>query len=327
MNSNYKKETRQLILLGFFLAVAPLVLFPKNFGIRLNVNPFFFFLLEFIWYLFSLFFLLPSLATSTFILYAFATLLFRLFLGTLFGFLLMVMFPIAFLPALKSGWVSYLPAILFQAFLLPFMIKQSLGNVIKRSLREKRFQRLALQPFPETKKETPYVVEERGEKKELVLEVSLEETLGFLKEYPGVEGALLIDSEGLIIAQEVDPAVDEEKIAPLALSFAQTNGSLLGKIGEKHLERLQIFSENVWLNINHVGDFILITLASRSADELLNIRILKAQEAIKKYLENKYPQSVLSKDEITIPPPADNLEVSRQKAGQEEKYVPDLRGT
>ena len=321
MSSNYKKETRQLILLGFFLAVAPLVLFPKNFGIRLDLNPFFFFLLEFIWYLFALFFLLPPLATSTFVLYAFSTLLFRLFLGTLFGFLLMVMFPIAFLPALESGWVSYLPAILFQAFLLPFMIKQSLGNVIRRSLREKRFQKVAIQSLPETKKETPYVVEERGEKKELVLEVSLEDTLGFLKEYPGVEGALLIDSEGLIIAQKVDPAVDEEKIAPLALSFTQTNGSLLGKIGEKHLERLQIFSENHWLNINQVYDFILITLASRSTDELLNIRILKAQEAIKRYLENRYPRNLFLKEKVT-----NNLEGSCQEAGQEEKYVPDIRG-
>lgn len=321
MNSNYKKEIRQLILLGFFLAIAPLVLYPREFGIRLDLNPFFFFLLEFIWYLFALFFLLPPLATSTFVLYAFSTLLFRLFLGTLFGFLLMVMFPIAFLPALKSGWVSYLPAILFQAFLLPFMIKQSLGNAIRRSLREKRFQKATVQPVAEPRKETPYVVEERGEKKEVVLEVSWEDTLGFLKEYPGVEGALLIDSEGLIIAQKADRDVDEEKIAPLALSLTQTNSLFMQKIGEKHIDRLQIFSDNHWLNINQVYDFILITLASRSTDELLNIRILKAQEAIKRYLENRYPRNLFLKEKVT-----NNLEGSCQEAGQEEKYVPDLRG-
>lgn len=312
MNSNYKKEIRQLVLLGFFLAIAPLVLYPREFGMRLDLNPFFFFFLEFIWYLFALFFLLPPLATSTFVLYAFSTLLFRLFLGTLFGFLLMVMFPIAFLPALKSGWVSYLPAILFQAFLLPFMIKQSLGNAIRKSLREKRFQKATVQPVAEPRKETPYVVEERGEKNKIVLEVSLEETLGFLKEYPGVKGALLVDSEGLIIAKKVDPDVDEEKIAPLALSLTQANSSFLEKIGEKQIDRLQIFSDNLWLNLNQVYDFTLITLASRFTDELLNIRFLKAQEAIRKYLENKYPQNLFSKEEVLI--------------NQEEKHVPDLRG-
>jgi len=103
-----------------------------------------------------------------------------------------------------------------------------------------------------------------------------------------VEGAFLVDSEGLIIGQACEEDLDGEKVAPLALSLEDINSNLLKKLGESKIERIQLFTPKRWINLNRVLDFTLVTIASRNTDELLNIRIIKSAEMLKKFLKERY---------------------------------------
>ena len=320
MIPSHTKEVRQLILLGFFLAIVPLVFFPKNFGVRVEFNPFFIFLFELVWYFLALSFLFPSLPSALLVLYSFSTFLFRLTLGLVFGFFLFVMFPIEIGKAFSLGVLNYFPAFIFQVFLLPFIVRHSLGDTLKSFRREKRQKpsfvgQIGEVSYKESKKtlaekvgkEKPIrSLDAYAKGKEISLEVSIEDAIHYLKEYPGVFGVILVDSDGLVVAKSLSQSLDEDELAPFGVTFREVNTQLLKRLNEEKIERIQILSDKLWINLTSIGKFCLLTLADRHTDELLNIRISKAQENIKKYLEQRYGQKIL------LP--------------EEEKYVSNLRG-
>lgn len=277
-NNNFK-EFRQLFILSAFLAVFPLIFFPK--GLGLEINTLILFPGEFIWYVLIYFLLFPFLSSSLILLYSFSTLLLRILIGLVFGVLISFMFSYNFLLSLKLGLMAYLPSILFQIAILPFVFKFSLGERIYRMDRRKKVEES--KPLPEVKEEL-IPLHPKAEAQES----NLENALSYLKEYSGVEGAFLVDPEGLIVGEESFEGLDGEKIAPLALSLQELNSDLLKKLGETKADRIQLFTPQRWINLNQVLDFTLVTIASRNTDELLNIRIIKSTEMIKKFLKERY---------------------------------------
>ena len=273
------KEYRQMFILSAFLSVFPLLFFPKY--LETEINPFFLFPFEFIWYILVYFFLFPLLSFSLILVYSFFSLLLRITIGFVFGVLISFMFSYNLLLSLKLGMLAYLPSILFQIVLLPFIFKYSFGDKIFKLEREKRLERS--RPLPEVKEEV-IPLHPKAE----VKESALENALSYLKDYSGVEGAFLVDSEGLIVGQDCEEGLDGEKIAPLALSLEEINSDILKKIGESRVDRIQLFTSGRWINLNRVLDFTLVTIASRNTDELLNIRIIRAAEMLKKFIKKRY---------------------------------------
>ncbi len=301
MKKENRREQRLLILLGFFLAVVPLAFFPNDLGVKIDTTPFLVFPFEMLWYFVVYLLLFSELPLSVPFLYALITLGLRLIIGAVFGMLLYIMFPLETISLMKVNIFTYFPALLIQATLLPFVVKISLGNTIEASWKErKRPHKVFLSSFQpsEEKKET---VAEKPEK----IQVDLEAALDYVKEYSGVEGVILLDQEGLVVANRVNSGWDDEKIAPLALLLRKINSQELGKIDTSPIERMELLSQKLWISLNNIGDFTLVCLAHRSTDELLNIRILKAVEMIRKYLDEKYA-GIFSKN-------------------QEVENVPDLR--
>jgi len=224
------------------------------------------------------------------------------------------MFPLGLGKALSFGVLNYFPAHLFQAFLLPFIVKHSLGDGLKNLWRVKR-PKLSFteqtdaegdQPMKKTLIEKDIKDKSIQKSKEVSLEVSLEDAINYLKEYPGVEGVLLVDSDGLVVAKKLLSGLDEEKLAPFGVTFREVNTQLLKRLDEDKIDKIQILSDKLWICLTSIGDFCLLTFADRHTDELLNIRISKTKESIKKYLEQRYEQMILS--------------------SEEEEYVSDLRG-
>jgi predicted regulator of Ras-like GTPase activity (Roadblock/LC7/MglB family) len=291
------KEYRQMFILSAFLAVFPLLFFPSY--LKAELHPLLLFPFEFIWYILVYFFLFPFLSFSLILLYSFFSLLLRITISFVFGGLIFFMFSYNLLLSLKLGMLAYLPSILFQIVLLPFIFKFSFGDKIFKLEREKRLERS--RPLPEVKEEAVPL-----HPKAEVSEGTLENALSYLKEYSGVEGAFLVDSEGLIVGQECEEGLEGEKIAPLALSLEEANFCFLKKIGEPRADRIQLFTSTRWINLNRVLDFTLVTIASRNTDELLNIRIIRAAEMLKKFIKEKYGKLLGS---------------------EEGKNVSDLRGT
>ena len=301
MKKENRKEQRLLILLGFFLAVVPLAFFPNDFGVKITSTPFLVFSIEMLWYFVAYLLLFSGLPLFVPIVYGLITLGLRFLIGAVFGMLLYIMFPLETISMMKVSIFTYFPALLIQASLLPFVVKISLGNKMEADLKERRRPKKVFLSSFQSSEEEKVSVTEKPEK----VQVDLKAALDYVKEYSGVEGVILLDNEGLVISKRINAGWDDEKIAPLALLLREINSQQLSKIDSSPIERMELLSQKLWISLNNIDDFTLVCVAHRSTDELLNIRILKAVEMIKKYLGEKYA-GIFSKN-------------------QEVENVPDLR--
>ncbi len=296
---NKVRETRTTILWGLFLVLVPLFFYPYIQKYQLPASWITVLIFEVLFYFVIWFFPNPtnwgrSLAIT------FWCLLFRWAEACLFGILLWVMFSLNLGVSFQQGLVFFLPAVVLHILTTPFLLKSLLkpARVIHRPPAE--FTKDRLIEVDKIVAEKPDVVfhKEKG------LEISesyLEETLGSLSNYPGVDASLLVDQEGLVIAKNCKNNFDWESWAPLPLIFELYTAQVLSRIREKNLMRMDIFSNSFWISIHKVYSFSLITVSDKSTDEILNVRIEKVCERIKKHLNDRYH--------------LENLKV------QEEKYV------
>lgn len=294
MRKENRREQRLLILLGFFLAVAPLAFFPNDLGIKIGSIPFLLFPFEVLWYFGIYLFLFSALPLTISLYYGFLTLGLRLVISAVFGILLYLMFPLESVSPVRAGVFTYFPALLMQVTLLPFVVKISLGRAIELHWREKRRPRKIFLSSLEPAEEKEDLPNEKTEE----VQPGFEEALDYVMEYSGVEGVILVDGEGLVLSKRLNAGWDEEEIAPLASLLRKTSSDQLAKIDESPIERIEFISGALWIRLNSIGDFTLMSLAHRSTDELLNIRILKAVEMIEKYLKKKYGGIFLKNQEV-----------------------------
>jgi len=231
------------------------------------------------------------------------TLLYRLSVGIGSGLFLVAMFSLDLSFSLKSGIHQYLPAFLLQALMSPFVLKSSFEILMKKPDRRKKesggLEKITPErpsPFFETQisksrwdqaKVTSLTQEERTKRAEL------ESALHYLREYSGVQGAILVDNEGLVVACDWLSDLDPEIFAPLTICLKEVNNSFLEKIKQSKLERIGIHTPNLWINLNQISSFTLVTVADGHTDELLSVRISQVTGMIKKYLEQRYNQKIL----------------------------------
>ena len=297
---NKARESRSVILWGLFLVLVPLFFYPYSQKWQLPISWVTVLIFEVVFYFVVWFFSHPgnwgrSLANT------FMSLMFRFSEAILFGLLLWVMFSLKPGFSLKQGFAYFLPAVVLHVLTTPFLLKSVLrpARVIHRP-----------QPAEFTKDRLIEVDKIVAEKSDVVLhkekgsdisESHLEEVLGSLTNYPGVDASLLVDQEGLVIAKNCKNNFDWESWAPLPLIFEESIGQVLNRIREKNMERMDLFSNSYWISIHKIYSFSVITISDKGTDEILNVRIQKVCEKMKKYLNEKYH--------------LENLKV------QEEKYV------
>jgi len=300
---NKAREAKTVILWGLFLVLVPLFFYPYIQPYlqkwQLPVSWVTVLIFEGVFYFVVWFFTNPanwgrSLANT------FLSLMFRFSEAILFGLLLWVMFEFKLGWSLKQGLAYFLPAVVLHVLTTPFLLKSVLKSVrvIHRAQPEFTKDRLIEVDKIVAEKSDAVFHKEKGSD---ISESYLEEILGSLTNYPGVDASLLVDQEGLVIAKNCKNNFDWESWAPLPLIFELSTGQVLNRIREKNIERMDIFSDSYWISIHTIYSFSLMTVSDRSTDEILNVRIQKVCEKMKKYLNERYH--------------LENLKV------QEEKYV------
>jgi predicted regulator of Ras-like GTPase activity (Roadblock/LC7/MglB family) len=304
VSSDYVREIRGTFLISLFIMVVPLIFFPKDFGIRVNIHSWLLSVFELGWYvaIFSILFSRASLLWVIF--FAFLTLLYRFSVGICFGFFLVAMFSLDLSSSLKLGTYHYLPAFLLQVIMSPFVLKSSFQMLMQKSIwqreefgSEKKMSLEKSLPFLKTQisktRRDQMKVTSSMEEKKRTKRGELEEALHYLQEYSGVKGAILVDNEGLVVASDPSPDFDPELFASLAIALKEANHNLLGKINESKMEKMGIHTPQVWISLNQILSFTLVTVAHRHTDELLSVRISQAVGMIKKHLEERYNQRIL----------------------------------
>lgn len=304
MTSDQRREVRGILLLSLFIVVVPLIFFPKDFGLGVDLSSFLLFAFELGWYV-VIFFVLFSKASALWVVFfALLTLAYRFSVGICSGLFLAAMFSLDLSSALKLGIHHYLPAFLLQAMMSPFILKSSFEMVMKKRHTGLKKEYDGLK---KTTIEPPLVFFENqmsksgrdqmrvssSTEKKRAKKADMEDALHYLREYSGVKGAILVDNFGLVVGGDTSSDFDPEFFASLAICLKEANHNLLKKINESNLERIGIHTPNLWISLNQILSFTLVTVADRHTDELLSVRILQAAGMIKKHLEERYNQKIL----------------------------------
>ncbi|NIN01021.1 MAG: hypothetical protein GTO24_23920 [candidate division Zixibacteria bacterium] len=313
MAKDYSKELRGILLVSLFIVVVPLVFFPKDFGLKLGSSLVLPFALELGWYLLVLFIMFSETTAARVLLFALLTLAYRIGLGIGFGILLLVMFSLPLSSALGLGIYRYAPAFLLQALMSPFALKslfQVLTQRVKRTQEiqvpetsDAKFAQKTARPAlsdapPELDKESDGAKTVSSEKESRVIgENKLEHILHYLREYAGVKAAVLLDHEGLVIAED-SRDFDPETVACFGRCLKEMNDQMLHRIGQKTAERIGIHTTDMWICLNQVGNLTLLVLSDRRTDELLSVRISQSTGMIRKLLSERYQPGVLKAVEV-----------------------------
>ena len=301
MTVDYKREMRGILLISLLVMVVPLVLFPRDLGLKLTSSVPLLLTLELCWYGLVLFVVFSRADAPRVLLSVLLTLGYRIGLGIGFGILLLVMFSLALSSSIKMGVYGYPPVFLLQALVSPFVLKPVLGFLMERPKKRKAAEpgatmsaREAAEPaVSETASESVRKLEGRGpNSKEKESKVGtgekLENFLHYLREYAGVKAAVLVDHEGLVLAEDSSSDSDPETIATYAKHIKETNDRILDKMGERSSERIGIYTADTWICLNEIDDLTLAVVSDRRTDELLSVRIQQATGMIKRYFCQKY---------------------------------------
>jgi predicted regulator of Ras-like GTPase activity (Roadblock/LC7/MglB family) len=112
----------------------------------------------------------------------------------------------------------------------------------------------------------------------------------YLSEYSGVKIALVLDKEGLVVAQNSPSAIDGEDIAAVGLELLNATNKYAEKLAGPRCEMISLKTTDDWVIIADSGEFYLLILAERRVDDLLSVRVQRSVEMITNYVDKKYPE-------------------------------------
>jgi len=277
-------DFRSVLVFGSFAAVLPLLIYPHRWGLDIGWN---------FWGIaaaeMALYFLIWQLSVrqariTDSLSLMFQTAFLRWGCGFLFGFLTFALAGSEIGQGIKDGLYTYLPAVLFQVAAAPLIVKSIWQD-------RRRFKRRIFAPTGATVVEFSHA--HKASSGELV-NTNWDDILAYVKDYAGVDACLLVDQEGLIVAQKCDPLLETDNFAPLAELLENTSLKVLRRIGEKHLDKIEAFTPRLRFSVHKVLEFWLVVVADRKTDDLINVRIQRVAEQIHRKLSEKYPQEVLS---------------------------------
>ena len=289
MHTTRSGDFRSILVFGGFVAVIPLVFYPNNWGLPLSWNFFLVAGLELVLYFLIWTAIFPQENSQNALVLAFQTALLRWGCGILFGSLTFFLAGASWWEGIQNGLFRYFPSIFIQVVAAPLIIKSVWPDRSGRPRSRRTFSR-------------PVGVEDFALAHKGVIaddSAHLDEILDYIKDYSGVEVCLLVDLEGLILAQKGDPQIETEALAPLAGLFESSALGIIGRVGEKKIERMETFTPRLRFLAQRVLDFWLVVISSRQTDDLLHIRIQRVIEQLNRKFSEKYPQEVLSQREET----------------------------
>jgi len=134
----------------------------------------------------------------------------------------------------------------------------------------------------------------------------LQAAVNYVAEYSGVMGAVIADREGLVIVCSPPGLKNGELYAALGLDIIRNADGSVGKLIDPGSRHVSVKTKDRWFTVAATLNFLLIVLADKKADDLLNVRIQRTLDMIANHVKDKYPAEVYSdmpgevKKEITM---------------------------
>jgi predicted regulator of Ras-like GTPase activity (Roadblock/LC7/MglB family) len=280
-------EFKKAMLLGLVVAVAPTFLYPNTFGWQgAGSGGAAVFLLEFGYYGLMFYLVWRRASVARILGGACAGMAFRLMLGLVFSLLLGALFGLGFGAALSTGLLGYLPGVLLQIALVPFML-QSVFD-----FRRPRRVMPASRPTdaPKAERARASAAEPTAWTTSSDHMPDFDAAVSHIAAYSTVRLALLVDDDGLCVARAGRPHGDSDLWAPVTQLLYGAIRRELARTPEDGLERFELTQADQRIVVARVASFFLAVLFDSTTDELVNVRIAQAVEMIKRYAEHNYPR-------------------------------------
>ena len=317
---------RRILLFSLAALLLPLVAFPAQFGVTLASASLAGYLYEIVYYGLIAFLFHRRTTLIKLLQGAAVCIFYRLALGTVFGLLIAGMYSMNLGVALSLGVVSYLPTILVQAVLTPWILKpvidsfyqveragdslavptgstaKSAGSgrtsisasrergVTSKSVQDRPISSTVDQTAPEAV-QSPMFVSTRAGSQPARAEREpngFDRAVGYIGEHGSVRLAAVIDDEGLLLANFCRGEFDPDDWAPLALVSVEDNTSVLTRLGLQGLEKLDFQLSRERVVIARAEGYCLMVVSERHDDDLLSIRINQGMEMINKFVAERY---------------------------------------
>lgn len=276
-------EFKKALLLGLIASVVPLGYYPRVFGwTGASSGSAVFFVFEFAYYLLAFSFIFARESWANRIQAATVALGFRLGLGLVFAVLAGALFDEGFGAALAEGLIRYLPATLFHAAVVPYLVRPVFRF---RDVRKARATTHTDAP-PRPQKATASAEGHLWAGTEHVPD--FDAAVAHVASYSTVGLVLLVDDEGLCVARAARGTADSDLWAPVVNLLYHATIAQLRRTPDSDVRRLQISLSRERLVVERVEPFYLAVLCDHNTDDLVNVRITQAVEMIRKYYEHKY---------------------------------------
>lgn len=124
--------------------------------------------------------------------------------------------------------------------------------------------------------------------------------VNYLTGSSGVNGAVIADREGLLIACSPTVMPEGELYAALGLQITTVIDNDISRLIDPGCGYVSIKTDKKWLIVGAILNVYLVVLADRKVDDLLNVRIQRALEMITGHIKDKYPAEVYSTEPVAL---------------------------
>ena len=299
----------------------PLLLFPELFGAQLLRASWHYLLYEIVFYGFVAVPLFRCTSLVDVLKVAGLSLAYRLGIGALFGLAIAALYAMDFQVAMTLALFSYVPGLAVQIVLTPLALLPVLRQLAPRGRGARSLPRRepthaapaesAHAPFPgqparernastesqarprDTRQPEAPLMHSRAAAESNPVTVTadlngFERAVRYIAEHGSVYFVAVIDQEGLLLANYYRGKIDPQDMAPLAVMFFEWNRAVLekGRLGDA--EKIDITLKEKRLILGRIGDWCMMVMSERQADDLLNIRINQGLDMLKKYVAERY---------------------------------------
>ncbi len=332
MAKRQSNNPRLILLFSLVLLAGPLVLFPSNLGLPLGRFSLLVLGIEVVYYMLIVFFMNRSQSFGAVLTGAGLALVYRHLIGVLFAGFIFFAYRLELVNALQFGLFSYLPAVFLHIATAPFVI----SSIYPRKKRASRFVYGSGDEMPAeptagvsdaaaataaddwTPQAAVYGAEPESEsvKSENTGTVTpnkaattprartyelngFEKAVRYIGEHGAVAIAAVVDHEGLLLAKFNRGDADATEWAPLSLLLVESNRTALSRVQEVRPEKIDVLVSDRRIICSRDRFWTLMVVAERQSDDILNIRINQAMEAIGRYVDERYRDLFASTVETT----------------------------
>jgi predicted regulator of Ras-like GTPase activity (Roadblock/LC7/MglB family) len=136
--------------------------------------------------------------------------------------------------------------------------------------------------------------------KDLNLKVELERIVNDLGKVDGVEGSLIIDSNGNILSQRILQDIDTGLFGPMAHVITSSSKRLLNSSNQGDIQRILVESENGKALFLHLGNVQFIVLMKNRAN--VGLIMVSSKRAAEKIIELTKDLEIVAEENISITP-------------------------